>query len=61
MNFSKEIKQMKLPVYKNDWKKIFDSAEPKWKGPSAAHSTITSNSEITLQPESFLIYKNNNV
>jgi maltooligosyltrehalose trehalohydrolase len=61
MNFSKEIRQMKLPVYKNDWKKIFDSAAPEWKGPSAAPTTTTSNSEITLQPESFLIYKNNNV
>jgi maltooligosyltrehalose trehalohydrolase len=58
MNFSKEQQKMQLPLDGNEWMKIFDSAEPKWKGPKAAEETATSGATITLQPESILIYSN---
>jgi maltooligosyltrehalose trehalohydrolase len=58
MNFSREQQQMELPLDGNEWMKIFDSAEPKWKGPKAAEETATNGATITLQPESILIYSN---
>jgi maltooligosyltrehalose trehalohydrolase len=58
MNFSKEQRQMQLPLDGNDWTKIFDSAEPKWKGPQASEESVSNGATITLQPESILIYSN---
>jgi maltooligosyltrehalose trehalohydrolase len=58
MNFSKEQQQMQLPLDGNEWMKIFDSAEPRWKGPKAAEETATNGATITLQQESILIYSN---
>jgi maltooligosyltrehalose trehalohydrolase len=58
MNFSKEQQQMQLPLDGNEWMKIFDSAEPRWKGPKAAEETVTNGATITLQSESILIYSN---
>ena len=59
MNFSKQPQQITLPTYKNDWSKLLDSAEPKWKGPEASAPAVTGNTAITIQPESILIFKNN--
>ncbi|CAA9519145.1 MAG: GH13_10 / GH13 / GH13_9 / GH13_36 / GH13_ 20 / GH13_11 / GH13_1 / GH13_19 / GH13_2 [uncultured Segetibacter sp.] len=58
MNFSKKQQQLNLPQYKKDWQKIFDSADPAWAGPAASPDTISGESSVIIQPESFLIYKN---
>lgn len=58
MNFSKEQQQLILPNNKKEHKKIFDSADPAWNGPAAAPNIISVETNVTIQPESFLIYKN---
>lgn len=60
MNFSKEQRQLQLPKYNSDWKKIFDSADVQWKGPKASAETVDTTEPVTVQPESILIYKNSN-
>ncbi|MDB5249511.1 MAG: malto-oligosyltrehalose trehalohydrolase [Segetibacter sp.] len=59
MNFSKKQQQLALPTIKSEWRKIFDSAAPEWKGPEAAPASIGSGSPVTIQPEAFLIFKYN--
>ena len=59
MNFSKEPQQMTLPTYQNDWQVLLDSASPKWNGTMETPATATSNTAVTIQPESILIFKNN--
>ncbi|MCW3115649.1 MAG: malto-oligosyltrehalose trehalohydrolase [Segetibacter sp.] len=58
MNFSKEQQQATLPTYQNDWQKLLDSADSKWMGPTATDTTASSDSTVTIQPESILIFKN---
>jgi maltooligosyltrehalose trehalohydrolase len=58
MNFSKESCQHTLPAYKKQWKNILDSAAPDWNGPVAAPLIMISNEQVTVQPESILIYTN---
>lgn len=53
MNFSNS--QQTVSVSQQEWKKLFDSADPQWKGPGSAPDQL-SNETITLQPESILIY-----
>jgi maltooligosyltrehalose trehalohydrolase len=58
MNFSKEQQQATLPTYKNDWQKLLDSADAKWGGSIAADGAASNGSQVTIQPESILIFKN---
>lgn len=60
LNFSQQQKQLILPNNQKAYKKIFDSADPLWGGPAAAPDTISGEMNITIQPESFLIFKNTN-
>jgi maltooligosyltrehalose trehalohydrolase len=59
MNFSKQQQSVILPSYKNEWKKMFDSADTFWGG-SADPTVFSNSSNVIIQPESFLIYKNIN-
>jgi len=58
MNFSDKIHSLAIPDDKPYWKKILDSADPKWKGPAAAPVSIDALQLLTLQPQSILIYTN---
>ncbi|MBD0364544.1 MAG: malto-oligosyltrehalose trehalohydrolase [Flavisolibacter sp.] len=58
MNFSKEQQTITLPTYEQHWQKLLDSAAPQWNGPNAAPESVNSAEEITLQPESLLVYTN---
>lgn len=59
MNFSKEVQTITLPNSEERWQKVFDSAEPKWKGLRAAPSILEANATVSVQPEAILIYTNN--
>jgi maltooligosyltrehalose trehalohydrolase len=59
MNFSKEVQTVTLPSSDERWQKVFDSAEPKWKGLKAAPNTLEANVTVSVQPEAILIYTNN--
>ncbi|HEX8356695.1 MAG TPA: malto-oligosyltrehalose trehalohydrolase, partial [Segetibacter sp.] len=58
MNFSSHPRQLTLPTYKNEFQKIFDSADPKWRGQKAAQEIVDGAANVTIQPQSLLIYKN---
>lgn len=61
MNFSKEIQQLRISGERPYWKKILDSADPKWNGPIAAPLLVDALQSITIQPESFLVYTSKHV
>lgn len=61
MNFSQKEQLIAVSLHNQQWKKIFDSADPQWKGPKAAPETIIGGADLTLQPESILIYTNSHV
>lgn len=52
MNFSN--KQKNISVSLQQWKKIFNSADPKWNGPPSPQEPL-SKQNITIQPESIII------
>jgi maltooligosyltrehalose trehalohydrolase len=56
MNFSKVQQQATLPTFKNEWKKLLNSADAIWNGPATSENL--SGAAVTIQPESILIYKN---
>jgi len=58
MNFSSKVHDITLPDDKPHWKKILDSADPQWKGPSAAPISVDALQNLTIQPQSILIYTN---
>ncbi|MBD2756131.1 malto-oligosyltrehalose trehalohydrolase [Spirosoma validum] len=58
MNFSKEPQSMTLPSNDRSWQKLFDSAEPQWRGPVAAPASVAGCESVTVQSESILIYTN---
>jgi maltooligosyltrehalose trehalohydrolase len=53
-NFSDKKQDIKIPQQR--WKKIMDSADPKWKGPSSAPDQLTE-ATILVQPESIALYQ----
>jgi maltooligosyltrehalose trehalohydrolase len=57
MNFSKEQQRATLPTFQNDWIELLNSSDPKWNGPTQSRAN---GSEVTMQPESIIIYKNSN-
>lgn len=58
MNFSKKTQDITIPDDKPYWRKILDSADPKWKGPHAAPASIDALQSLEIQPQSILIYTN---
>lgn len=58
MNFSQEPQSITLPTYEQQWKKLFDSADPQWNGSAAAPESVESNTNLTIQPESIILYSN---
>jgi maltooligosyltrehalose trehalohydrolase len=58
MNFSKKTQDITIPDGIPSWKKILDSADPKWKGPRAAPLSVDALQKIEIQPQSILIYTN---
>jgi len=58
MNFSKKTQDITIPDDKPYWRKILDSADPKWKGPRAAPASIDALQSLEIQPQSILIYTN---
>lgn len=56
MNFSQQVQKITVPAYTGRWRKLLDSADPRWNGPAAAADIILPKTIITLQPESFLLY-----
>lgn len=58
MNFSREMQTFTLPNNDHSWQKLFDSADPQWRGPMAAPFAVAGCEAVTVQPESILIYTN---
>lgn len=56
MNFSQQPQRIALPAYTGRWRKLIDSADPRWNGPAAAPDIVLAGITIVLQPESFLLY-----
>jgi maltooligosyltrehalose trehalohydrolase len=56
LNFSKEKQSISIPTIAPKLQKVIDSSEPVWKGPASSPEYIDGGSEISFQPESFLIY-----
>lgn len=55
LNFSPAAQSITLSPGRA-WHKLLDSAEPQWRGPVAAPSTVAGGQLVTVQPESILIY-----
>jgi maltooligosyltrehalose trehalohydrolase len=55
MNFSQEVQTLAITTGANRYRKIFDSADPKWRGPKAAPDNATTN--VETQPESIVVYE----
>lgn len=55
LNFSKKDQELNIDGNNQQWQKLFDSAEPKWNGPVASPAIINTG-EISVPPESILIY-----
>jgi maltooligosyltrehalose trehalohydrolase len=58
MNFSKEPQTVTLSKCIGEWHVLLDSAHPRWQGPQAAPAHLGGSCEVTLQPESLLVYSN---
>lgn len=61
MNFSSISRPMVMPELMPRWEKIFDSADPGWKGPVTAPRSVNASDIITVQPESILVYASSHV
>lgn len=55
MNFSGQPQILSLSEANNKYRKIFDSADPQWRGPKAAPESVQGCVEV--QPESILVYE----
>lgn len=58
MNFSKGTQQVSAPGQVKAWRKVLDSADPSWKGPTSAPEKVDAGEILNLCPESFLLYVN---
>ncbi|AHM60339.1 malto-oligosyltrehalose trehalohydrolase [Flammeovirgaceae bacterium 311] len=63
MNFSQKQQSIMLPTYRQEWRKLLDSAAAEWKSGNASESasstvqlSATAGDTITLQPESLVLY-----
>lgn len=57
MNFSPQQQPVTLPNLNKKWRKLLDSAEPRWQGPGAAPDSLSDADTTVLQPESIVIYR----
>lgn len=55
MNFSQQMQTLSLPRHAAGYRKIFDSADPKWRGPKAAPEKADTN--VDVQQESVVVYE----
>ncbi len=58
LNFSDQPQKILIPPYEQGWRLAVDSASRRWGGAGAAKAQVSDNEEISLQPESILIYEN---
>src|SRR5690606_36879908 len=56
MNFSDREQQLAVPFEVPRWDKCMDSADPVWGGRKASPEQLTAETEIRLQPTSFVAY-----
>ncbi|MDB5112072.1 MAG: malto-oligosyltrehalose trehalohydrolase [Mucilaginibacter sp.] len=56
MNFSAEQQPIIIPNDIQQWQKLFDSADRKWKGTASSPELISTGMSLTVQPESIIIY-----
>jgi maltooligosyltrehalose trehalohydrolase len=59
LNFSKEPQTLALPKLDTTWQKLLDSADEQWNGQSSAPETVEDAAQVTIQPESIVIYAQN--
>lgn len=59
MNFSSESQEMITPPVAGDWKKIWDSSDPKWLGNMASSEKLIPTP--TIPPETIVIYDSHHV
>ncbi|WP_207430149.1 malto-oligosyltrehalose trehalohydrolase [Sabulibacter ruber] len=57
MNFSQQPQKVTLPIGAKNLQLVLDSASPEWKGPQAAETSVAGGAEVTLQPESIVVYQ----
>jgi maltooligosyltrehalose trehalohydrolase len=55
MNFSGKQQETKLPQA-GEWKKVLDSADPRWNGPGLSPDGAADMPKIKIQPQSIIIY-----
>ncbi|WP_183560365.1 malto-oligosyltrehalose trehalohydrolase [Mucilaginibacter sp. SP1R1] len=55
LNFSDQHQNIAVPSGVNQWQKLFDSADPKWNGPTSSPQIIDTET-LMVPPESILIY-----
>lgn len=55
MNFSRSAQNISLLDAASGYRKIFDSADPQWRGPGAAPDKVATN--VSVQPESLVVYE----
>ena len=60
MNFSKKSQQIHVPVFAPQWFKLIASSDLKWKGAEDLPRIIAEEISLTLPPESFTLYSNEN-
>lgn len=59
MNFSDRVTPIQVPLPEGSWQKRLDSAESQWFGKgSTCPQTLTEKQDLTLQPQSFVLYEN---
>lgn len=58
MNFSSAEQSNQLPQHAHEWQLVLNSASTKWGGKTDSPHTVAGGTEINIQPESILIYKN---
>jgi maltooligosyltrehalose trehalohydrolase len=56
MNFSRDPQPCMLPTYRQEWRRLLDSADPQWGGPGSAPARLEAGDTLSLQPESFVLY-----
>lgn len=58
MNFSSVPRSIVTLAYEQEWRKVLDSADILWGGTSDGQEVVAAGDEVTIRPESILIYKN---
>ncbi len=56
LNFSAQPQIAMLPDFEANWHLSFNAADEQWNGPENSPSNFAAGSEVTVSPESFLIY-----